>query len=123
MWQIEVPQVAPWINSNDRTYWAKKAQHTKAWKAAADVAARNRGGYFTCPVRIVCTYHKTRGGRWDVGNLQPTSKALVDGLVAAGVIYDDSNEYVVGPDNRAGAKRAQACVVIRIEPIREASSE
>ena len=68
-------------------------------------------------VRITVTIHKTRAGRWDVGNLYPTAKAIVDGLVDAGVIPDDSNEWVTGPDMRAGEKRAEPCVVVRVEAI------
>ena len=68
-------------------------------------------------MHIVCTIHKTRAGRWDAGNLYPTAKAIVDGLVDAGVIPDDSNEWVTGPDMRAGEKRAEPCVVVRVEAI------
>ena len=41
----------------------------------------------------------------------------MDGLVDAGLLPDDSNEYVVGPDMRAGEKRAEPCVVVRVEAI------
>jgi hypothetical protein len=97
------------------------ARRVAEWRKAAGFHARRHGGYFTSPVHIVATVHKTRGGRWDAGNLYPTAKAVVDGLVDAGVIFDDSNEYVVGPDLRAGEKRAAACVVLSVNVIEEAS--
>lgn len=51
------------------------------------------------------------------GTSTPTAKAIVDGLVDAGVIPDDSNEWVTGPDMRAGEKRPEPCVVVRVEAI------
>ena len=36
----------------------------------------------------------------DVNNWQPTAKALVDGLVDAGVLEDDNDAHLVGPDLR-----------------------
>jgi hypothetical protein len=60
------------------------ARRVAEWRKAAGFHARRHGGYFTSPVRIIATVHKTRGGRWDAGNLYPTAKAIVDGLVDAG---------------------------------------
>jgi hypothetical protein len=120
-WVLEVPAPCDWINSNQRLHRMELARRVAEWRKAAGFHARRHGGYFTSPVHIVATVHKTRGGRWDAGNLYPTAKAVVDGLVDAGVIYDDSNEYVVGPDMRAGEKRAAACVVLSVNVIEEAS--
>ena len=110
---LTIPAPTDWLNSNQRLGIYAKAGRVKAWRYAAYVAAR-RSRTFDCPVHITATFHKTRAGRWDVGNLYPTAKACVDGLVDAGVIPDDSNEWVTGPDMRAGEKREQACVVIEI---------
>jgi len=107
-----------WINANHRYgHWAQKAKLTKAWREQAETAAILHSGYFVGRVRIVVTVHKTTNRRYDVGNLAPTAKAIVDGLVSAGVLVDDSNEYVEGPDLRAGEKRDAACVVVTIEQI------
>lgn len=109
-----------WINSNQRAHRMEVARRVKAWRNAAYLAAVNpmRGNGFQRPVRIVCTFHKTRNGRWDVGNLYPTAKAIVDGFVDAGVIPDDSNEWVTGPDMRPGEKADRACVHVHIEETR-----
>jgi hypothetical protein len=113
-WRIEIPAPCDWINSNHRTHRMEVAKRTALWRRAAFVRAYPDPTRFTGPVRIVATVHKARAGRWDAGNLYPTAKAIVDGLVAADVLYDDSNEYVIGPDMRAGEKRPEACVVITI---------
>lgn len=38
--------------------------------------------------------------RRDPGNWYPTAKAIVDGLVDAGILIDDDHTKVVGPDMR-----------------------
>lgn len=118
--ELTIPAPCDWINANHRTHWAEKARRTKAWRAAAYYAAAQvprRQRTFTKPVRITCTAHKTRGGRFDVANLYGTFKAAIDGLVDAGVVPDDSNEWVIGPDMRAGEKRDVACVVVTVTEV------
>lgn len=121
-WQVEIPAPCDWINSNHRTHRMEVAKRTAAWRYAAYNAALPMDDLFDVPVRIVATVHKTRGGRWDVCNLYPTIKACIDGLVEAGTLLDDSNEYVIGPDMRAGEKRDRACVVITITAIEETAA-
>jgi len=113
---VTVPAPAEWINSNQRLNRYVMADRVKAWRNAAHRAAFEAGS-FDGPVRIVCTIHKTRAGRWDAGNLYPTAKACVDGLVDAGVLPDDSNEWVTGPDMRAGAKADKPCVVLAVKAV------
>ena len=117
--ELTIPAPCDWLNSNQRLHRMVKARRVASWRKAAQEAAEAHPGWvpFEVPVRIVVTVHKTRAGRWDAGNLYPTAKAIVDGLVDAGVIPDDSNEYVVGPDMRAGEKRPEPCVVVRVEAI------
>ncbi len=118
-WTLTIPKGdLPWINSNDRKHWRVKARETKAWHYAVDraIGRHGRPPTYTYRVLITATIHKTRLGRWDSGNLYPTVKAIVDALVVDGLLIDDSNEYVEGPNLRPGEKRAQACVVITIEP-------
>ena len=116
--ELTIPAPCGWLNSNQRFHRMEHARRVASWRNAADFAATSaQHDSFLEPVHITVTIHKTRAGRWDVGNLYPTAKAIVDGLVDAGVIPDDSNEWVVGPDMRAGEKRAEPCVVVRVEAI------
>ena len=116
-YRVEILAPCDWINSNHRTHRMVEARRVSAWRAAAKDAADDRN-HFNGPAHITATFHKTRAGRWDAGNLYPTAKAIVDGLVDAGILVDDSNEYVIGPDMRAGEKRDTASVVIEIKAIR-----
>jgi len=113
---LTIPAPCDWLNSNQRLNRYVQAARVKEWRHAAHMAAFEAGS-FDGPVRIIATIHKTRAGRWDAGNLYPTAKACVDGLVDAGVIPDDNNEWVTGPDMRAGAKADQPCVVIAVKAI------
>lgn len=117
--ELTIPAPCDWINSNQRSHFYQTAQRTRQWRNAACTAAELVAGWrtFEGPVRIVCTFHKTRAGRWDAGNLYPTAKAIVDGLVDAGVIPDDNNDWVTGPDMRAGDKVEQACVVVTVTAV------
>jgi crossover junction endodeoxyribonuclease RusA len=119
---LTIPAPCDWINSNQRLNTYVEAGRVKSWRKAGEIAADaayEQGAWetFECAVRIVCTVHKTRAGRWDAGNLYPTAKAIVDGLVDAGVIPDDSNEWVTGPDMRAGEKADTACVVVTVKAL------
>jgi hypothetical protein len=53
----------------------------------------------------------------DVANLSPTFKALVDGAIDAGVLDDDSDMFLVGPDPRTepGESGVYASAKVRME--------
>ena len=116
---LTIPAPCDWLNANERLHWAEKARRTRIWRHAAHgaVLGQHRGLAFTVPVRIVVTIHKPRAGRYDATNWAPTGKALIDGLVDSGLLEDDDNTRVIGPDMRAGEKRAEPCVVVRVEAI------
>jgi Holliday junction resolvase RusA-like endonuclease len=95
--------VGPFINSNQRDHRHQVAKMTKAWRETAALRARaQRIPAFAGQVHIIAHIFKTRAGRYDTNNLAPTTKAIVDGLVDAGVLVDDSTEWVIGPDHRHG---------------------
>ena len=91
------------MNANDRPNRFAKAAQTKLWREAGKAAA----AFSTAPrmtglVRIVATVHISDNRRREVSNLFPTFKAIVDGFVDAGLIEDDSDRFVIGPDPRRG---------------------
>lgn len=118
MIRIEIPAPCPWLNLNHRTHWAVKAKLTKQWRNAAYVAARAAN----LPkgidrVRIIAYIHKTTNREYDAHNLTSTAKAAVDGLVDYGLVADDRNRYVIGPDMREGEKRPNCAITLEIEEI------
>ena len=120
---VVIPAPCSFVSSNQRLHWAVKHRLMRAWKDAATwQARRHHVPAFAEPVHITATVHRDHNrGRWDVGNLADTAKAAIDGLVAAGVLVDDSNRYVVGPDMRAGEPWADAALVLTIAPLEAAS--
>lgn len=98
-----IPAPAKFINANDRLHYAPKAKLTAAWREAGRTAATGHKP-MNPPVHITAHIQKQRGGRWDPNNLAPTTKAIVDGIVDAGILEDDSWKEVLGPDHRRGEK-------------------
>jgi hypothetical protein len=52
-----------------------------------------------------------------VGNYYPTAKAILDGLVDAGVLPDDNDDHVTGPDMRRTRPNGPLQVTITIREI------
>lgn len=107
---ITIPAPCQYINSNQRLHRMAQAKLTKTWRQASAIAARDIGP-LTPPVHITAHIWKPRAGRYDPNNLAPTTKAIVDGLVDAGLLADDSVEYVIGPDHRHGGKGPAAVII------------
>lgn len=85
--------------SRGRQIQPEKNRRTSHWRELALVKARGlRLGLSRGRVEIVYRYPDNI--RREVSNLQPTSKAIVDGLVDAGIFPDDKDGVLVGPDNR-----------------------
>jgi len=104
-WTITIESELPMLNLNQRYHWAKKAQLTKHWRAlaltnamAADLP-RNLDR-----IHVVAHVVKPTSRQYDIHNLMPTLKACVDGLVDYGLIPDDTNKHLTGPDLRQGGK-------------------
>lgn len=111
--KLKHPKV--WLNSNDRLHRMAEAKLIALWKQAAIDAAQGYGPIPT-PVHITARIWKDRVGRYDAGNLYPTAKACVDGIVDTGLLIDDSNEYVIGPDMRHGGK-GEPRIVLEFRPV------
>ena len=84
---------------NKRYHWAVRARLTKVWRTAGMVAARNaklEGGINDhlrpCLVRV--TFGVPDRRRRDPHNTAPTVKAIVDGMVDAGLWPDDTPDQV-----------------------------
>lgn len=89
------------LSANDRYHHMKVAKIVKAWRTHAYTKAVQLELEMTyMRARIVVHYRFPTNHRREVSNLQPTSKAIVDGLVDAGLIPDDDDKHVIGPDNR-----------------------
>ena len=111
-WTLTVPAVGPFINLNQRMHWAPKAKLTKAWRFGAMLTAASEALPTGLEkVHIVAHVVKSTNRQYDVHNLMPTLKACVDGLVDYGLIPDDTNDHLTGPDLRQGGKGEPSIVI------------
>lgn len=119
-WTVELPvSKAAWeanvLSMNDRLTPFPKAERTKFWRAFMAAASRRaprfRGGrvvvWFAPPTR-------GKGSVHEVANLQPMVKALVDGMVDAGVFPGDSDAVVWGQDARRLPKAGAPRIVVQV---------
>lgn len=95
------------LNANSRPHWRRRAESTKAVRLIArHAAARMYPVLDTRPAVVDVHVWKARGGRYDPANLAPAAKAVVDGLVDAGVFVDDDYRHVEGPHMHHGGVNA-----------------
>ncbi len=102
------------INANDRLHHHAKAKLTKAWRNAGWDVSIGRRDRFTS-AHITVTIRFPTNHRRDVGNYYPTAKAIVDGLVDAGVLPDDNDTHVIGPDMRREYPNGPIRVTVTIQ--------
>lgn len=104
-----------WLNANQRMHWAPKNRITQAWRNATHYMARQAQLPSMECAHITILVHKTNNRTYDVHNLMPTMKAAIDGLIDHGLLPDDNNKHLTGPDLRVGARRDRAAITIQIK--------
>lgn len=93
-----------WMSANQRLHWRVRSTRTRRIRTATAEAAvlANLPGLQRAHITAHIAY--PRDGRADPANAAPTVKAMVDGLVDAGVIPDDDHTHLTGPDYRRDPK-------------------
>lgn len=86
-----------WLSANQRLHWAPKAKRTKALREHGYYAAEDAGYPKHDVTHVAAFIGYTRNGTADPANAAPTIKALIDGMVDAGVWPDDDSTHVIGP--------------------------
>jgi hypothetical protein len=115
---ITLTPPAAFINSNERLHYHEKATRTRAWRAAAKAAVESTfEPYFYRRARIKVLIRFATNHRRDVGNYYPTAKAIVDGLVDAGLMPDDNDRHLIGPDMRRHIPNGSPLVTVTIQEI------
>lgn len=94
--EFEVDDTA-WLSANDRRHWADVAKRTKALRQMGFLIARRDRVPSHGTAHVAAFIGYPRAGRADPANAAPTVKALIDGLVDAGVWPDDDSTHVIGP--------------------------
>lgn len=93
------------LTANQRLHWAAKKDRTKQLRHLAGTQAKT----FKCAPMdsahciVEITWPDNR--RRDAHNLMPTIKACIDGIVDAGLLPDDDDSHLTGPDLRVTTHR------------------
>ncbi|MCL4293853.1 MAG: hypothetical protein KJ056_12620, partial [Acidimicrobiia bacterium] len=94
--RVDMPGRPPTINAERAEHWHAHRRTTREWRELAGWAARQaRLAAISAPV-VVTSWPTYRTGRsWpDVGAWAPATKAVIDGLVDAGLLAGDTAETV-----------------------------
>lgn len=100
MMSILVPGIPPSPNQTRREHWAKRAAEAKRWKRDTYMAAVGvRNAYLArypglflplTEARVRCVIVTPSSVRRDPDNAMASMKPLIDGVVQAGILADDS---------------------------------
>lgn len=84
------------LNLNDRLHWRPKAERVAAWRKAAKIHAHNARlpRQFQRVSITVSLPVRSPGARRDPHNWVATCKPIIDGIVDAGVLLDDSARFL-----------------------------
>lgn len=98
------------LNANDRIHWAKRSAMTKMLRTEARLHALDLPSMERAHLTVAVGWPDKR--RRDVHNIFSTVKACVDGFVDAGLLPDDSDAHLTGPDLRAHVAGVKGHVVL-----------
>lgn len=113
-----------WLTANQRGSWHSRARNTRQWRDLAAWRSRGLAVTFPAGTRVLCELRFCDKRRRDPANWAPTAKAVVDGLVDAGLFLDDDAKHVIGPDMRLGPlveRKALEELIVHIWPFEGAS--
>ena len=114
-WILTLPAGMELLNSNDRDgHWARRKRVTKALREAAGWLARDRQIPPLQRAHILAVYEPPDRRRRDPGNLYPSFKACIDGIVDAGILPNDDAKHLDGPDPRLGGIHPRGRLVLHI---------
>lgn len=114
-WTLDLDLTKP-LSMNDRQHWRPKAKAVRAVREATYALARQARIPALGRVSIELHYAPRDNRRRDAINLAATVKPIEDGLVDAGVVPDDTAEYVepthavIDPPTRAATGRLYVIV-------------
>ncbi len=88
------------LTANDKFHWARRASLTKQLRQWACLLGREGEGVANLGLqhaRVVVEFAYPDNRRRDRHNLAPTVKAVMDGLIDAGLLPDDADRFLDGP--------------------------
>ena len=85
----------PWTTNAERAgnRW-ERAELVKTWRSAFALLAKSEELPAMSWISVTAEPHQKGGRLQDVGACNPAVKAAIDGLVDAGILPDDSSQYM-----------------------------
>ena len=93
-WHLLFPCTLWTVNAERRMHWGKRAGLVRPMREAARVEALKAQIPRLQRLGVTATPRQARGRLADVAGPYPAVKAAVDGLVDAGILPDDSPEFL-----------------------------
>ena len=102
------------LTANQRLHHMKRAGIVKLLRHAAAMAAASQDVPKLDRAHITVHVAWPDRRRRDVHNIMPTVKACVDGFVDFGVLPDDDDHHLIGPDLRVDPELSGVAKVTRL---------
>lgn len=100
---VVLPYDKPPLTANRRLFWAEEAKIRKKVRGDARLLVRDsRLGLKPLSegqkLKVQLVYTPATNRRRDTDNLWPTLKPICDGIVDAGIVADDTPDYMIKPE-------------------------
>ena len=104
------------MSSNARPHWSVEREVHQYWRGLARLMFNRQPHCERAHLTITFTFPDRR--RRDLHNLvHHVVKPIVDGVVDSGVLPDDDDAHLIGPDLRRNPERGPFQVTVTIEPL------
>ena len=104
---IDIPRAMALTSNQPHSNYGAVARKKAALRSLAAVRCGQGRAVFLDRVRCVVNITWPDNRRRDAHNLMPTLKACVDGFVDAGLLEDDDDRHLIGPDLRVSELRCE----------------
>lgn len=95
---VRLPYRTPPLSLNARQHWGAKARATKAVRRDVTLVLRSQRVPAAARVEVQLGYTPRDRRRRDTDNLVATLKAIADAVVDAGIVPDDTPEFMAKPE-------------------------
>lgn len=119
VWEFQLPILTP-LSLNDRLHWRVKAEKVAELRQMGwGLAKHHKLPKGMQRIRVTLIYRPRDRRRRDVDNLVATLKPLIDGLVDARIVRDDTPEHIQLDMPRIGepTKDVRQRFTLRIEQL------
>ena len=116
-WVLEFPAGMKLLSLNDHSHWRVRYSRGEVIRKAAWALARAAHVPPLQRIAVSAEYQPPDRRKRDEDNLTLSVKSVIDGIKAAGVVLDDSSEYVRYDGCRIGERYPKGRLVITVTEI------